>query len=145
MKKTVWLIIIGIVIAGCAEDIIVRPASELRGVYDGDYIRVKSFSSGAQTKTQKIEWTFTDQMFFCVVVDTVDVWLCNFSGNYELADKLIFSDTVVGAQTCDRNDIPYGAFQLIRKANPSGPDSLLIEQYDADADVKKVVKIVRSE
>ena len=145
MKKTLCLIIIGIFIAGCADDIIVRPASELRGAYEGYYTRIKSVSSGASSKYQNIEWTFTDQKFFCEVTDTEDVWLCDFSGNYELADKLILSDTVVAAQTCDRSDIPVGSFQLIRKSNPSGPDSLVIEQYDQDADVKKIIRIVKTD
>jgi hypothetical protein len=140
MKKLIWLIVIGILITACADDIIVKSISELRGAYVGEYIRVKSVSSGAQTKTQGIKWTFTDQKFFCEVTDTVDIWLCDFSGNYKLENKLILSDTVVGAQTCDRNEIPVGSFDLRRASNP---DSLIIKQYiEPPTDVEKIILLV---
>ena len=113
------------------------------GDYEGVYTCIKNVTSGAQVRKQNIHWVFTYQKFFCEATDSVDVWLCDFSGNYELTDKIILSDTVVADQSCDRSDIPIGSFQLIRKENETGPDSLIIDQYDTDVDVRKIISIIK--
>jgi hypothetical protein len=150
MRKTTLLVIVAIFVLGCAEDIIVKPPTDLRGVYHGIYERIKNYSSGSGGRIrhdQYIEWSFSDQQFWCDAIDTTlkPRFTCDFTGFYDLADKMILKDTIVDAMTCDHNDIPVGNFQFMRKENPDGLDSLIMEQLDTKDDVYKAIRIKRWE
>ena len=147
MKKLVLLLFVGLMIfAGCAEDIIVAAQSELRGAYTGRYKFVEHYEEGGVppiTYNQLVDWTFTDQKFFCTVDDTLnDQWLCDFSGNYALENVLVFSDTLIGVQTCDRDRVLVGDCLLRRYLNDEGGfDSLEISQVDGSAYTLKTVTL----
>ncbi|MEW5923181.1 MAG: hypothetical protein AB1746_04265 [Candidatus Zixiibacteriota bacterium] len=136
MKKLILLLLIVFaILASCADDIIIPQQSPLRGAYRGSYTVVENYNTGGATVThfQYVDWTFTDQKFFCDVNDTIssEIWLCNFSGGYKLENVLVFSDTLVGVQTCNKDFIPVGDMQLIRYQNEEGLlDSMEISQYD---------------
>ena len=146
MKKLVFLLFAAVLmLAGCADDIIITQRSELRGAYKGYYKIIENYETGGETHTeiQYIDWTFTDQKFFCEVNDTINAqWLCDCSGNYALENVLVFSDTLIGAQTCDRDRIPIGDFQLIKYNNSEGAiDSLEISQHDVDHTMLKFLML----
>nr|MBN2277493.1 hypothetical protein [candidate division Zixibacteria bacterium] len=135
MRKLTFVLLIAIAImAGCADDVIIPPQSELRGAYTGVYKVVTDYKdpSSATTDRQNVDWTFTDQKFFCTVTDDDNVWLCDYSGYYEVTDALILSDTLVGVQTCDKDKLLVGRTQLIRyQGSEDQLDSVVITQEDS--------------
>jgi hypothetical protein len=151
MKRIVWLLLIGFLVVSCAEDIIVKPPSELRGNYKGSYwIETNVGSSGgSKTRWQWIDWTFTDIKFFCEATDTTlrDRITCDFDGFYTVENVMIFSDTTVKPGTCDHDDIPVGEFDYITKSGEGNPDTLIFTQsYGSEYDMTiKTIKLVKLE
>ncbi|PKK84101.1 MAG: hypothetical protein CVT49_04715 [candidate division Zixibacteria bacterium HGW-Zixibacteria-1] len=151
MKKLVLLLLVAFaILASCAKDIIIAQQSELRGAYTGLYKYVINYEVGGIspiTSEQYVDWTFTDQKFYCNVNDSINnQWLCNVSGNYKLENVLVFSDTLLGAQTCDRDRVPIGNFQLIRYQDNEGKiDSLKITQEDFADHIAKLLMLYPSD
>ena len=93
MKKAFGILfVLALIIWGCKGDIIVEPPSSLRGAYEGTYIRIKQYSSAQITDEQQIDWTFSDQKFWCSHADSLNWFVCEFSGTYELTDKVVLKD-----------------------------------------------------
>lgn len=134
MKKLILLLLIVFAImASCADDIIIPQQSPLRGAYRGLYVYIVNYNAGGlspETHSQYVDWTFTDYNFYCNVNDSInDQWLCDFSGNYSLEDVLVLTVTHIGTQTCNRDQVPSGEFQLIRyQSGENKVDSLVITQ-----------------
>jgi len=140
MKRSLLFFVTAILIIGCADDIIITPASDIRGFYKGTYESVTNYKEvNPNSKIQNVVWTFTDQRFYCDY-DSSNIAreFCDFFGNYDLEDKLIFRDTVVDKQTCIHSDIPIGEFDLRRN-----DDSLIITQWDRTASTLKELRLVK--
>lgn len=140
MKHLFWFLIVGLIFIGCADDVIVEPPAGLRGAYEGTYTIIKNYGSGSgdtETSEDKVEWTFTDQRFFCVVdtIATTDITVCDFSGNYELLSNgnVLFKDTLVSPGTCDHDDIAVNEFSLTPIRVEDGADTLKFEQLSGTA------------
>ncbi len=140
MKHLFGLLVVGLIFLGCADDVIVAPPPGLRGAYYGTYTIIKNYGSGSgdtETSEDKVEWTFTDVRFFCVVdtLATTDITICDFSGNYELLSNgnVLLKDTLVSVGTCDHDDIAVGEFSLRTVRIDDGPDTLKLEQLSGTA------------
>lgn len=120
------------------DPIIIDPNSEIRGYYLGTYLAIRNYQYGNQeTFTQKVSWIFTDFRMNCEAIDTISYprFICDFSGNYTLGDKINFKDTTVQSCGLDLTLIPYGDFVL-----DSNADTLVLTQVDY---VKKSFKELR--
>lgn len=150
MRRYVWFFIISAIFLGCAGDIIVPPQGELRGVYKGTYQIIWNAGSGTGSSTdwQYIDWTFTDQKFYCEATDTTlrDRITCDFSGNYTLENKMVFADTIVEPGTCDHDDIPVGEFDFTTISYEGAPDTLRFFQRSGPEFnlTEKTIKLVKS-
>jgi hypothetical protein len=140
-------LIIIILLLGCAKDIIVKPPNTPKGVYNGLYTVITNYgsSSGATTRDQWIEWTFTDYKFYskATKTDLKPQEFCDVSGNYSITSNITLSDTLVSVDfTCTHSDVPSGSFSYRTKAGvDGGPDSAFMEQLEGTT--KKIIVLER--
>jgi hypothetical protein len=133
MKRYIFLVVaVAVIFTGCAKDIVVTQPGELRGYYEGEFIYIENWGSGtgSQTTEQYINWTFTDQKFFCEIdtVKNVNIEFCGFSGTYVYEDKVVFSNVSKNPGVCIDDAITEGEFSLIRLRVDGAPDTLKLEQ-----------------
>ncbi len=158
MRRFVMLFVLGafvvasaVYFTGCKEDIIVEPPSGLRGNYSGIYEITDNAGSGTGSSTdwQYVDWTFSDQKFWCDAADTTlrDRITCDFSGGYEYdGSELMLADTIVSPGTCDHDDIAVGSFsKTVKPGNQQ--DTLVFTQTSGDEFdlTRKVIKLVLEE
>jgi len=146
MKKLVILLFAVMILAGsCAEDIIVNPPGELRGVYEGLYRIIWNYGGSglSNTEEQYIEWTFTDQRFFmnATRTDEKPAITYDLSGNYGLENVMIFSDIIHEPGTFSPESIPEGEFSLQTIRHDGAPDTLKLEQPGEDLKTIFLVKV----
>jgi hypothetical protein len=149
MKHVAWLFILAVIIAACADDIVVPPQSELRGFYTGKFIIVENYGSGtgAITTEQFVNWTFTDQRFF-LEVDTVltdEIKVCDHSGYYTLANKMEFSQVILEPGTCNQDYVMEGEFSFIARRHDDAPDSLFFEHLNNSTALFRQLILVKDE
>jgi hypothetical protein len=115
-------------VSGCPKDIVVKPPSTLVGNYHGLITVTRGYNTSTPTTFQEwIQWTFSDYKFWMTAekTDLLPKIFCDVTGNYNLTDKIAFSDTsVTDVFTCIHEDIPIGTFSLVREGdslNISGP------------------------
>jgi len=144
MKRLIYLIALMFIIAGCAEDIVVAPPGQLRGVYEGTYTIVYKETGSTTTEWQYVDWTFTDLKYFMEAskTDLRPPITCDISGNYILDSKILFTDTSVVPGTCKSESYIAGEFAFIT-ISPGGdaPDTLRFF-YTSDT-IEKTIKLVR--
>jgi hypothetical protein len=129
MRLFSLILLLGLlIIAGCAKDIVVKPPEGLRGAYEGTYtVREKVGSSNPpEPIRQFVQWTFTDQRFFCDIdtLKNLEIKICNHSGNYEMGNRVTFKDTLVEPGTCDHAHIVIDEFDFVAKRFEDAPDTL---------------------
>ncbi|MEW5923079.1 MAG: hypothetical protein AB1746_03745 [Candidatus Zixiibacteriota bacterium] len=115
----------------------------LAGQYHGRYTVIHNYQSEVDMTIdwQYIDWTFTNQKFFCEA-DTAGQpeFTCDFSGNYILENVITLLDTLIAPGDCDHTDIPVGEFTISFYPTYSNPDSLVLQQL-LDSTMKKIVII----
>jgi hypothetical protein len=125
-RTAIVIILLGIIIfLGCAKDIIVKPPTTLRGVYQGEYCFTDHPGSGQQTECQWITWTFTDYNFYMDAARTDErpPFTCDkWYGTYRLESNIIF-DTCIPVGLCNPDHEIKGVFNLLRRE-----DTLFISQ-----------------
>jgi hypothetical protein len=141
------LALFGIILfVACADDIIVKGPSSLRGVYHGKYIYAKGVAAPPMLSDYEwIKWTFSDYKFW-VEAEKTDLKpkiYCDWSGDYKLEQSNItFSNIDLSGDQCDPEAAPLGVFSFVREAGSgSVGDSIKLIRYDAAGDGGKGVEI----
>ncbi len=137
MNRLFLILIIICLIVGCAKDIIIPQASDLRGDYKGLY---EIDPDTGPTREQYIAWTFSDNRFWMTAdrTDEKPQIFCDVNGFYEITDMMVLKDTVVAEQTCQHYEVPVGEFKMRRSA-----DSVILKQYDVAIHAFKNITIVK--
>jgi len=139
MKRLFLILFVLTLVVGCAKDIYIEPLSDLRGVYEGKYI-IKTDTGGSLE--QYIIWTFSDNKFWSEI-DTTKTQLkvfCDLTGSYTLGDVVTLSEVNTQGQQCNYAYVLEGDFSMRRPG-----DSVILEQYDADANAHKYVRMEKTE
>ena len=152
MKRVAWLFVVAVLLAGCADDIVVEQSGDLRGYYTGEFIIVENYGSGSgaiTTDGQYINWTFTDQRFYLEVdtARTLDVEICDFSGYYELGTSMQFDRIQFDVGLCKPEFVAEGEFTFITKRIDNAPDTLFFEQLEGPQgdQILKTIILVKDE
>lgn len=149
MKRLVLLLAFGVMVYGCAEDIVVESSGELMGCYEGTYEIVwnKGSSSGSKTEKQNVEWAFSDFKFWMNVPPGDSAITYDLSGEYELENKMYFTNIAVEQGTFKPESVPEGEFDFITLHNEGAPDTLVFKQTTGGEfdQTEKTIKLVRVE
>jgi uncharacterized membrane protein (UPF0182 family) len=138
MKRLFLVLFVAALIIGCAKDIYIEPLSDLRGVYQGKYI-VKT--DGGASLEEYIIWTFSDTKFWSEI-DTTKTQakvFCDLTGVYKVGDVVTLSEVNTQGQQCNPYYVLSGDFSMRRPG-----DSVILEQYDADAGAHKYIRVEKT-
>ncbi len=138
-KNLLLLTFISLLLLSCAKDIYVDPPDSLRGFYIGKYYVSHGLAGSTITKSDEVEWSFTDQQQFCdfIVPEGSERIFCDFSGFYTVDANLNLAKPLIATQICITDDIPEGAFSVEWIRVDDGNDTLILEQTDYGEDYKK--------
>jgi hypothetical protein len=115
------LIVVAVIIFGCASDIILEEPASLKGVYKGRYI----VTIGEQKTQQPIDWTFDDISYHMFLDPTDPSFIegvcdfCKVYGRYVVEERVKLTQTggglpfeEVNCNSCNDDYSPRGAFTL---------------------------------
>ncbi len=138
-KKLILLGFVIVLLVSCAKDILVTPPDSLFGYYIGRYYVTVPYSSQlASTDYINVGWSFTTFGHICstAVVETEELNLCSFAGEYTVADVISFTGTRKnGLEVCDDEFFPFGEFTVQWTQIDDGNDTLILQQHDIENDI----------
>ncbi len=139
IKKLLLLSFVSLLLLSCAKDIFVDPPDSLRGFYIGKYYVSHALAGATITKSDEVEWSFTDQQHFCdfLVPDGSERVFCDFSGLYTVEASLNLGSPTIANQICIVDDTPEGIFSISWTRVEDGNDTLTIEQINYGEDYRK--------
>lgn len=151
MVKHFWLPLLFLaLLAGCADDIVLKGDEGLVGVYDAFFYYTEGYGSSTPTTTKvKLTWNFISDKAFNYAVDNEDPFtdgdhsVCDVSSgayNRTTLNEISFSDVNAGVGTvCDDETLVNSTFSY-----RTSEDTIIIERLVPEQSLNFVVKLVKT-